>query len=108
LEVLAATYFVLAFAKNVRIKSQILQWPVSVLAPSCHQALSKNRDTKYFTTAVSKMEIFSLMLRGDLLEARAETSFCKIILCCIWQTVNKYTFVIWYTNRDVSYKDNKI
>jgi len=61
LEVLATIYFVLAFAKNVRIKSQILWWLVSVLASSHHQALSKNSDTEYFTFAVSKMEkIFSL------------------------------------------------
>jgi len=56
LEVLATICVVLAFAKNVRIKSQILQWLVSVLASSCHQTLSKNKDT----IAVSKMEIFSL------------------------------------------------
>jgi hypothetical protein len=60
LEVFATIYVILAFTKNVRIRSLILQWLVSVLASSCHQALSKNKDTEYFTIAVSKMEIFSL------------------------------------------------
>jgi hypothetical protein len=46
LEVLATIYFVLAFAKNIRIESQILQWLVWILASSCHQALSKNKDTE--------------------------------------------------------------
>jgi hypothetical protein len=25
-------------------------------------------------------------------------------ICCVWRTLNKYNFVVWYTKGDVSYK----
>ena len=29
----------------------------------------------------------------------------KVWRCCVWLPLNKYVNVIWYTNREVSYKD---
>jgi hypothetical protein len=26
-------------------------------------------------------------------------------ICCTWRTLNKYIFVIWYTDGDILYKD---
>jgi hypothetical protein len=51
----------------------------------------------------------SWIMSDDALKREPKLVACKIILTFVlWRTLNKYTYVIWYTSGDLSYKDQKL
>jgi hypothetical protein len=86
LNVLATIYFALAFAKNVRIKSN---FTVTIFSSGFKLSSGLIQEQRYRILYSCSFQDGNLLFtsryitRGDFLEARAETSCCKIILICV-------------------------